>query len=155
MRNPAPSSRRSRRITNAEGRLSHYQLQHAPVLGWASRGWSRSEPMRMTRPRVIWLVGGSAAYYQANLSTQEFTIAHELGHVLGNLSHTIERYDGTVPGSTQPGGIGPWSGFSLYSDNNRRLMTGMAGPKRANGPKLLNKLERDQISLFNYVLPAE
>jgi len=124
-------------------------LQRMPLLGWAGKGMeSFRTGENDTRPRVIWLVGGSAAYYQANFSTQEFIIAHELGHVLGNLSHTIERYDGTVPGSTQPGAIGPWSGFSLYSDNNRRLMTGMAGPKRANGPKLLNKLERDKISLF-------
>lgn len=115
------------------------------MLGLAGKAWefNRTGPTD-TRPRVIWLVGRDQAYYQSSYAKQDFVIAHEVGHALGNITHTIEKY-GQVPGNNTPVGPVPYSGYSGYSDNNKRLMTGMAGPKRLAGPKLLNKLERDKI----------
>lgn len=44
----------------------------------------------------------------------------------------------------------PLSGFSPYSDNCLRLMSGISNSKRRNGPKQLSKLERDRINKFGY-----
>ena len=97
---------------------------------------------------MIWVIGQDEDYYQSYNSSQMLCIAHELGHALGNIGHTIERYAFGSYLNTNPEARGPWSGYSPCSDNNKRLMTGMSGPKRKNGLKLLNKLERDKISLF-------
>jgi hypothetical protein len=124
------------------------QLQAAPILGTASKAVDANRVINDIRRRVIWVIGRDADYYQDNYSSQMHCIAHELGHALGNLTHTIDKYADGQPATTDLGGNGPWSGHSYFSDNNQRLMTGMRGPKRQSGPKLLNKLERDKISLF-------
>lgn len=124
------------------------QLQPSPALGYAGKAWQANRVDLDTRPRVIWVMGRDEAFYQSFYSSQMYCIAHELGHALGNLSHTIENYAVGPSGAVNPGGTGPWSGYSNHSDNNQRLMTGMAGPKRGRCPQLLNKLERDKISLF-------
>jgi hypothetical protein len=125
------------------------QLLAMPVLGYAGKAWEDNRVKDDTRARVIWVVGQDETYYQTRYCSQMYCIAHELGHALGNISHTIEQYGANAPpGETNPELDGPWSGFSYYSDNNKRLMTGMLGLKRRDGPKQLNKLERDKISLF-------
>jgi len=127
------------------------KLQVAPAVGFAGKAMDVNRATEDPRARVIWVVGRDEAYFQERNGSQMHCIAHELGHALGNITHTIEKYDVGPPAPTDPGGNGPWSGHSYLSDNNKRLMTGMSGPKRKSGPKLLNKLERDKISIFkNY-----
>ena len=127
------------------------KLEITPAMGYAGKAWDAHRVNNDTRPRVIWVMGRDDAYYQSQYASQMYCIAHELGHSLGNIGHTIEKYDTTYLLNTNPDAPGPWSGFSPCSDNNKRLMTGMFGPKRGTCPVLLNKLERDKISLFkNY-----
>ena len=102
-------------------------------------------PVEPSVRRVIWMVGGFANLPGANGYTvftdvsAEFVVAHELGHALGNLSHTLEKYGVRPIGNT---------GHSDYSDNLLRLMSGIPGPRRSTEPKQLNKEERDLIQSF-------
>ncbi len=125
------------------------QLQITPALGWSGGAWDNHRVRDDTRPRVIWVQGRDEAYFGSQYTTQMHVIAHELGHSLGNLDHTINKYATTYLLKTNPDGPGPWSGYSPNSDNILRLMSGIAGPKRATLPAMLNKLERDKISLFS------
>jgi len=127
------------------------QLQITPAMGLADKAMDSDRVVNDTRPRVIWIMGQDGTYFQSHSASQMYCIAHELGHALGNIGHTINKYATASLLNTNPDLAGPWSGYSPNSDNLLRLMTGIAGPKRGTCPALLNKLERDKISLFtNY-----
>ncbi|MBL9133642.1 MAG: matrixin family metalloprotease [Verrucomicrobiaceae bacterium] len=65
-----------------------------------------------------------------------WVIAHEVGHVLG-LKHSV---DPVILGAPQS-----FPSYHDNTDNEKRLMTGMFGQKRRQGPKRLLKWEWDQI----------
>lgn len=125
-------------------------------LGWAGKGMDayRKTDTRDTRPRIIWIAGLDLPTFQGYMDTPNHVIAHEVAHVLGNLMHTIEPYGQkpTLPANLQllnP----PVSGYSPYSDNCLRLMSGIQNSKRLSGPTQLSKLERDKINSFIYIRP--
>ncbi|MBL9132008.1 MAG: hypothetical protein JNG86_12455 [Verrucomicrobiaceae bacterium] len=68
-----------------------------------------------------------------NNPTVAWTIAHEIGHLLG-LKHTI---DDRTRGQ----------GYLSYADNEKRLMTGRFGPKRNTNPIRMVKAEWDVVGL--------
>ncbi|OYW73054.1 MAG: hypothetical protein B7Z37_23025, partial [Verrucomicrobia bacterium 12-59-8] len=76
-----------------------------------------------------------------NADTILWTIAHEIGHVLG-LSHSTDR-DSLYGGDNL--------NFNQYSDYESRLMTDRSGPKSDSHPKRLLKGEWDTIRFFGTV----
>lgn len=67
-----------------------------------------------------------------NSPDHKWTIAHEIGHYIGNLMHSTIDFDWNP--SYLPG-----------TDNELRLMSGKEGPKRATNPRMLIKGEWDKL----------
>jgi len=105
----------------------------API---AARGWAGSAD-NADDERATWVADFMNASPE-NADTILWTIAHEIGHVLG-LSHSTDR-------DSLYGGDNP--NFNQYSDYESRLMTGRSGPKSDSHPKRLLKGEWDTIRVF-------
>jgi hypothetical protein len=130
----------------AEG--SADKLKPTPATGWAGKATaSTRKETEDPYPRVIWVVGWSQAQASAQYASMKWVIAHELGHALADVSHTVDKYH-LINGNKEQAKPDNINGFSAYSDNTLRLMTGMSGNNRRSGPVLLNKFERDRIGSF-------
>jgi hypothetical protein len=124
------------------------RLKPTPATGWAGKAaTSTRKETEDPYPRVIWVAGLSQAQGSVHYTSMKWVIAHELGHALADVSHTVDKYrlNNGNKEQAKPDNI---NGYSAYSDNTLRLMTGMFGNNRRSGPVLLNKLERDRITSF-------
>jgi hypothetical protein len=123
------------------------RLKPTPATGWAGKAMRGTRPDTNPGPRVIWVLGWSQAQASAQYASMKWVIAHELGHALADVSHTVDKYH-LINGNKEQAKPDNINGFSAYSDNTLRLMTGMSGNNRRSGPVLLNKFERDRIGSF-------